>query len=226
MTKPVLLKRVVLRNYKSYANCSVTLGPLTFLVGPNGAGKSNFLDVLRLVTESLNASLDHALPRTRRINEVRRRSSGHPTHFGIRLDFASSGWVGWVVCLPVGAMKRGGFEVQAEECHIYGPGLDDDRFYTVERGQVTDSHVKVLPAAAADRLYLVAVSGLTEFRPLYDALAHMGLYNLNPEVIRDLQPPDTGEVLRRDGSNLASVLDLMAKGERTLATEKFSFSQK
>ena len=53
MVKPVLLRRVVLRNYKSYANCSVALGPLTFLVGPNGAGKSNFLDALRLVTESL-----------------------------------------------------------------------------------------------------------------------------------------------------------------------------
>ena len=133
MTKPVLLKRVVLRNYKSYANCSVTLGPLTFLVGPNGAGKSNFLDALRLVTESLNASLDHALRERGGINEVRRRSSGHPTHFGIRLDFAlpdgSDGWYAF----RVGAMKRGGFEVQAEECHIYGPGLDDDRFYTVEQ---------------------------------------------------------------------------------------------
>jgi len=39
----------------------------------------------------------------------------------------------------------------------------------------------------------------------------MGFYNLNPDEIRELQPPDAGEVLKRDGSNLASVLSAMAK---------------
>ena len=87
MSSAVFLKRVVLRNYKSIAACSVDLGPLTFLVGPNGAGKSNFLDALRLVTESLNTSLEHALRERGGIEEVKRRSSGHPTYFGIRLDF-------------------------------------------------------------------------------------------------------------------------------------------
>ena len=65
----------------------MTLGPLNFLIEPNGVGKSNFLDALRFVTESLNASLDHALRERGGIGEVRRRSSGHPTHFGIRLEF-------------------------------------------------------------------------------------------------------------------------------------------
>jgi predicted ATPase len=34
----------------------------------------------------------------------------------------------------------------------------------------------------------------------------MGFYNLNPDRIRDLQPPDAGKLLTRDGGNLASVL--------------------
>ena len=211
MTSPVFLNRVVLRNYKSIAGCSVALGPLTFLVGPNGAGKSNFLDALRLVTESLNASLDHALRERGGINEVRRRSSGHPTHFGIRLEFTlPDGADGWYA-FRVGAIEHGGFEVQAEECHVFGPGLNEDRFYMVERGGLTSSHAQMLPIAASDRLYLVVASGLPEFRPIYDALARMGFYNLNPEVIRDLQPPDPGEVLRRDGGNLASVLRLLSR---------------
>ena len=33
----------------------------------------------------------------------------------------------------------------------------------------------------------------------------------NPDEIRELQPPDSGAVLRRDGGNLASVLGVMAK---------------
>ena len=36
MINPVFLKRVVLNNYKSIKECSVPLGPLTFLVGQNG----------------------------------------------------------------------------------------------------------------------------------------------------------------------------------------------
>jgi hypothetical protein len=37
----------------------------------------------------------------------------------------------------------------------------------------------------------------------------MSSYNLNPDEIRDLQPPDAGEVLLRDGRNLASVPNLI-----------------
>ena len=65
--------------------------------------------------------------------------------------------------------------------------------------------MEVAPAAASDRLYLVNASGLPEFRPIYDAFSRMGFYNLNPDKIRDLQAPDPGDVLLRDGSNLTSV---------------------
>ena len=81
------ITRIVLKNYKSIAACDVQMQPLMFLVGPNGAGKSNFLDALRFVADALNSSLDHALRDRGGINEVRRRSSGHPNHFSIRLDF-------------------------------------------------------------------------------------------------------------------------------------------
>jgi predicted ATPase len=211
MNGSVLIARVVLKNYKSIAACSVRLRPLIFLVGPNGSGKSNFLDALRLVSESLNSSLDHALRERGGINEVRRRSSGHPTHFGIRLEFALPDSTSGYYAFQVGAKAKGGFEVQREECRVYArKALEGDRFYLVNSGQVEDSNPKPLPPAADDRLFLVAASSLPEFRPLYDCLTHMGFYNLNPNEIRDLQPPDAGGVLLRDGSNLASVLNLIA----------------
>ncbi|MBP7052706.1 MAG: AAA family ATPase [Phycisphaerae bacterium] len=211
MADSIFLRRVLLNNYKSIAKCSVQLGPLNFLVGPNGAGKSNFLDALRFVTESLNTSLDHALRERGGIAEVRRRSSGHPTHFGMRLEFVlPTGRLGHYA-FRIGALPKGGFEVQHEECYVYGATAFDRWFYEVEGGKVTEAHAKVMPAAASDRLFLVAASGQPEFRPLYDVLSHMGFYNLNPEAIRDLQTPDAGEVLRRDGGNLASVLNVMKK---------------
>lgn len=220
MNGSVLITRVVLKNYKSIASCSVRLRPLIFLVGQNGSGKSNFLDALRLVSESLNSSLDHGLRERGGINEVRRRSSGHPTHFGIRLEFALPDATSGYYAFRVGAKPKGGFEVQREECRIYAQeAFQPDKFYVVNSGQVEDSNPKPLPPAADDRLFLVAASSLPEFRPLYDCLTRMGFYNLNPDAIRDLQPPDTGEVLLRDGSNLASVLNLITV-ERPAAKAK------
>ncbi|HRT29364.1 MAG TPA: AAA family ATPase [Kiritimatiellia bacterium] len=223
MEDSTLISRVVLRNYKSIARCSVDLRPLVFLVGQNGAGKSNFLDALRLVTESLNTSLDHALRDRGGINEVRRRSSGHPTHFGIRLDLELPDGASAAYAFQVGAKPRGGFEVQREECHVFPKhSLSEKFFYVVEQGGVKASSIPNPPSAASDRLYLVSASGLPEFRPLYDCLTHMGFYNLNPDEIRDMQPPDSGDVLHRDGRNLASVLDKLPQAARDHVVESLA----
>jgi predicted ATPase len=207
MSTSTFLTRVILENYKSLARCDVSLGPLSFLVGANGSGKSNFLDALRFVADALRSSLDHAIRDRGGINEVRLRSGGHPRHFGIRLEFAlESGHRGYYA-FRIGALSEGGYVVQQEDCSILGPDvLSPPANYSVRRGKVTSASSSVTPAAVRDRLYLVNASGLPEFRPLYEALSNMGFYNLNPDQIRDLQPPDMGELLTRDGSNLASVL--------------------
>jgi predicted ATPase len=226
MTHPVFLRRVVLKNYKSIKDCSVKLGPLTFLVGQNGAGKSNFLEAIRLVSESLNTTLEHALRDRGGINEVRRRSSGHPNHFGIRLDWVLPNGTEGFYAFRVGAKKKGGFEIQQEECRVFESGLSGENYYRTERGNVRKSNLKVVPPASSDRLYLVSAAGLSPFRPLYEALSHMGFYNLNPDEIRDLQPPDPGEILTRDGRNLASVLGVLEKGNESAHRRIISFLSK
>lgn len=226
MTDPIFLKRVVLNNYKSIKECSVTLGPLTFLVGQNGAGKSNFLDALRLVADSLNTSLEHALHTRGGINEVRRCSSGHPTHFGIRIEWRLPNKSEGLYAFRVGAQKKGGYEVQHEECRVFETGQVQENFYKVEGGDLKESNFGVAPPASIDRLYLVAAAGLPAFRPLYDALSHMGFYNLNPDEIRELQPSDPGEVLKRDGGNLASVLGLLEKESGDIHKRIVSFLSK
>jgi predicted ATPase len=209
MTVP-FVRRVVLRNYKSIAACDLALGSLTFLVGANGSGKSNFLDALRLVSDGLVSPLEHAIRERGGIDDVRRRSTGHPHNFGIRLELTLPGSAHRAtMAFEVAAKKSGAFEIKEESCRVSGEGplLDaDDAFYVVKRGEVTRCSLKHPPAAAADRLYLVSVSGLPEFRPLYEALSSMSFYNLSPSMIRDVQAPDRGSRLLRDGRNLASVL--------------------
>ena len=200
MKNSTFITRVVLKNYKSIAACNVQLGPLTFLVGRNGSGKSNFLDALRFVADALNTSLDHALRDRGGINDVRRRSRGHPNHFSIGLVFTLPEGTTGHYAFRIGSRSRGGYEVQMEECML------QQEYFRVENGTVTNTSVKVAPAAATDRLCLVNAAGLPEFRPVYDAFSQMGFYNLNPDKIRDLQSPDPADVLLRDGSNLTSIL--------------------
>lgn len=204
MSDTVFIQRVVLRNYKSIGNCDVRLQPLTYLVGQNGAGKSNFLDALHFVRGALAGSLDNAINERGGLNEVRRRSSGHPTNFGIRLEFRlKDGRDGWYA-FDIGAMASGGYEVQHEECVIVGIGKGP--FFRIAKGRVRDSSEATFPAVTADRLALVAASGFTAFRPVFDALTAMGFYNLNPKLMRELQKPQDGRLLKSAGENIAGVI--------------------
>ncbi|MBN1103380.1 MAG: AAA family ATPase [Deltaproteobacteria bacterium] len=229
MSDLVFITRVVLKNYKSIAACSVRLGPLTFLVGPNGAGKSNFVEALRFLKESLRTSLDQALQERGGIGEVRRRTlgrHGRPTHFGMRLEVqlpdGVSGWYGF----QVGARSKSSFAIQHEECHLFGPKALDKSFFLVKSGKVVEANPKVALPSVSDRLYLVVAASLPEFRGLYDAFSRMGFYNLNPDEIRELQNPDPGEVLKRDGGNLASVLRVMEKNRPDARKQVIEFLSK
>jgi predicted ATPase len=206
LTVPPFIRRVRIKNYKSIGACDVQPGPLTFLVGPNGAGKSNFLDALRFVADSLRMSLDYAVRERGGALEIRRRGMEFPRHFGIRLDFSlpggSDGWYGF----EIAAAPNGTYSVKREQCAV--PGAQFSHF----EGTVISS-LETPPAASADRLYLVNASGLPQFRPIYDSLSRMGLYNLSPEQIRDVQDIDRGDVLARDGRNIASVIAWLAQEE-------------
>jgi predicted ATPase len=229
MKSRVFLKRVVLKNYKSIAECSVKLGPLNFLVGPNGSGKSNFLDALRFVSESLHGSLEHSLRERGGISEVRRRSKGRqarPTHFGVRLDVDLPDGTSGYYAFRVAAQQKGGFKVQQEECSVWDEHKTFSHFYVAKSGVVLETSANIKLPASLDRLVLVAAAGLPEFRPLYDSLSRMGFYNLNPDEIRDLQMPDAGEILRRDGGNLASVLNVLKKENRQARDRVVEFLSK
>ena len=199
------ITRVALRNYKSIAKCDVRLEPLTLLVGPNGAGKSNFLDALRFTSQALRFSLDHALRERGGIGDVRRRSRGHPNHFGIRLDLRfPDGEASYA--FEIGARPNGRYRVRRESCSVRSTDPARTGHFLTEDGKIGLSSVPDLPRMVqADRLHLLPASNHPAFRPVYDALSGMGFYNLNPERIRDLQSSAPSDVLDGDGANLASV---------------------
>lgn len=54
---PNQLSRLVLRGYKSIAECDIELGKLNILIGANGVGKSNFIGFFRLISRILDQQL-------------------------------------------------------------------------------------------------------------------------------------------------------------------------
>jgi len=203
---------VRVRNYKSIAQATVGLEPFTAFVGPNGAGKSNFIDALAFVQDCLSESIELGLKNRGGIKAVRRRSGGHPTHIGIGLSLALDDSLGAEYAFEIAAEKAGGFSVARERCRLR-PVMGRETEFEVRRGKFVREIAGIRPKVAPDRLALFAASATEEFRPVFDFLTSMRFYSVVPERLHELQDPDPGLFLKRDGSNAAAVLKRLAGGE-------------
>jgi predicted ATPase len=208
---PAFLREVRIRNYKSISKCAVAFRPVTLLVGRNGSGKSNFLDALRFVTEGLQSSLDHAIRTRGGIDNVRRRSTGHPRNLAIELVVTLDEVATATYGFELTARSNGGFAVKREDLTLHDDRGQRLAFFRREEKAVVDAFYQSMPPVLEDRLYLVNAAGLPAFRPVYDALLSMGFYNLNPESMKEPQSPDAGELLHPDGSNIASVVGRLTR---------------
>ncbi|WP_206610387.1 AAA family ATPase [Actinomyces wuliandei] len=167
------------------------------------------LDSLRLVRQALGETLDNALRDRGGVKEVRRRSTGRPTSFTATIDFLeSTGGAEGTYELQVGAVSGGGFRVAKESCTITSTEPGGGRhYYEIRGGEVVSTSEDRLPRLSADRLALVSLSGIEVFRPVYDGLSAMEVFSPSPEAMRRPVAPDPGDLLRRDGSNIASVIE-------------------
>lgn len=112
----------------------------------------------------------------------------------------------------VGAAKGGDYRVTHEDCTVSSADFGGvNHAFSVRDGQLVEQTEQVMPPVSSDRLYLVAAAGIDVFRPVFDGLSGINIYNLNPDAMRQLQKPETGELLKRDGSNVASVLERLRR---------------
>jgi predicted ATPase len=204
MDDSTFITRVRLKNYKSIAECDVRLGPLQFLVGPNGSGKSNSLDAFRLISDGLSRTFADAVSERGGTGSILNCSAVGGV-FEIHLDFRTRQGISGSYLIQVDGRYIGRFVTINREELSFKDREGRTYFYSVDRGNAVRSSFANPPAAGADSLYLVRVSGIAEFRPVHEALSRMEVYHIRPEQIRDSRTPSTAGTLARGGGNLTSV---------------------
>ncbi|OGP59839.1 MAG: hypothetical protein A2V67_09670 [Deltaproteobacteria bacterium RBG_13_61_14] len=213
-----MIRQVTIKNFRSLANIRISLDALTFLVGPNGSGKSNFLDALRFVQESVKESVQTAFENRGGIQTVRYHSKSKPRDFGISLilEYEDRGENKTAhYAFEVAAKTNGDFEIKQEKCRVESKEKLSVSSYEVREGRFVVGVEGVRAKLDRHRLALQITSAVEEFSGLFDNLCNWRFYNLVPDRIRELQEPDPGLALKKDGSNLASMLrELKQAGEK------------
>ena len=127
--------------------------------------------------------------------------------------------------IEIKAAKEGGFVVAREQALAAGQTrvdrkadgdagnrkLRNYRAWFDRKGREFRSSRKELePEIDPQGLVLPMLSGSPGFRGLSSAISGVRAYSIEPSRLRDLHEPDAGTQLRRDGSNVASVLKEIA----------------
>ena len=207
-----MLRRLLLKGFRSLPFEEVEFDNPTFLVGQNGSGKSNFVDAFAFLSEAMASPLQAVLDRRgglAAVGTVRRRrtTEGRPANLGLRVEMkdldektrrAS-------YAFELRALKDYGFEVEREQCVVRRQD-GSCRWFDRSREKFHSSAKFLSPALEANALALPLVGGSAQFRAVLRFLMEMRVYRIEPVLLREMQDPDGGVRLRSDGGNVASVL--------------------
>ncbi len=208
MLKP-LVRSLILKRFRSIPSERIEFDNPTFLVGRNGSGKSNLVDAFSFLADSMAVPLQAVFDRRGGITAVRNRTSGksYPPNLGLGVEFGNINGAGTIgrYAFEVRALPNYGFEVVREQCLVESSNKTRNWF---ERDKGTfRSNVRGLgPALDPAALSIPLVGGEARFAPVVSALSRLRVYSIEPSKLREMQDPDGGTSLRRDGSNAASVL--------------------
>jgi predicted ATPase len=203
-----VIKKLMLKRFRSIPGEEVTFDNPTFVVGRNGSGKSNFVDAFAFLAEAMVSPLQAVFDKRGGITAVRNRTSvkSYPPNLGFGVQFGQLD--GEVIAahyaFAVKAEKNHGYAVVREQC-VVRTAAEAVWFNRTKEG-FTSNVSGLRPSLEPTSLGLPVIGGETRFAPILRTLAAMRVYSIQPAPLREMQDPDSGQGLRPDGSNTASVL--------------------
>jgi len=219
--KSLPITRIIIKRFRSFPTATLTFDNPLFVVGRNGSGKSNLSDVFSFASEAMSSPLQAVFDRRGGISAVRNRSSGqqsYPPNLGLAFEFGPiNGIEGGRFAFEVKALPNYGYRIVHEQCLLRKK--DGNRWW-FDRTDKWRSNVQGLtPALEPSALALPLVGGDERFAPIFKVLGAMRVYSIEPSKLREMQDPDSGVSLRPDGSNAASVLQELLRGEAASETK-------
>lgn len=210
-----MITQIHVKNYRSLANVTIDLEPLTILVGTNGSGKSNAVDVLRFLRDILTRGLDAAIMDRHGMSALRRWSpKGKPYDIHIGLNFIGENYQG-EYSFTLGSESRGEYKVKSELLSL--KAINEKAIeYEIKNGK----WVKPIPQnqkypPSVDQSDLQLLRGMRLIEPTissryasypYRFFINMGFYTIFPNNLREPQKSANPYPLDEGGQNMASVL--------------------
>lgn len=208
-----MLKRLVLKNFRSFRSEVVDFDNPTFFVGRNGAGKSNLASVLVFLGDSMSLPFRAAWQRaggTENLCHTRGGVEFQQYSFPeIRVDLVDQAdkWRASYALSTTVALTTTGPEVALKRERCVVVRHDHPEVFFDREGQQFRSSIEGLkPLVDPGALILPLIGGQEGFIEVFRFLSGMRVYSIQPARLRELQESDAGAVLRSDGSNAASVL--------------------
>jgi predicted ATPase len=181
------ITRLVLRGYKSIAQCDIELGRINVLIGANGAGKSNFIGFFRLINRILNAQLQITVGETGGPDALLHHGRKTTEDLSAKLYFGENGYRFTLRPTQDNRMMFAHEAMWWEKSEDWQPATG--HFETYVEGQKDKT-----------RIYLYTVLPMRSWR-VYQ------FHDTSPSAkIKQIQSINDNEYLRDDARNLAAFL--------------------
>lgn len=199
------VRRVRVRNFRSIADCDVTLGPLTVLVGFNASGKSNFVDALKLVADAMRTSLVNAVSDRGGLDTLLHRGTGGVADsFEIMLDLVLSEGSQALYGFTVGPDPEGELPLLVRG-ELVMLGRHDGELARPPLRQERSSRLRLPSLFSSDDEVLAILEA---------SLRAMTFYDLDSEILAGLyEPPPAIPVLGSAGEYLGPVLGAITRDD-------------
>jgi predicted ATPase len=229
MMGPVV-RSLILKGFRSVPAGRIDFDNPTFLVGRNGSGKSNIADAFAFLAEAMVSPLQEVLDRRGGIASIIHKTPEEnplPT-FGIAIEcdygevlknifenfdkmpaeFTNQNIANARYAFEIRALPEYRIEIVREQCVLTtrtGTKRWLDRRQKSFRTNVEPFAGKRGTMMAAESLAMPFLADA--FSEISQILRRMRVYSIDPSRLREMQDPDSGANLRRDGTNAASVLE-------------------
>lgn len=197
MTQQPFLQKLTLRNFRSIRSETVTFANPLFLVGRNGSGKSNFVRALSFLSECMSIPLPSVVEGRGGLGRVGYLETPlDAPYISLRADFRRNegrAFYGFYAFqLRITPDRR--YEVTREQCKAT---FDDGTSAWLDRvgSRIKSSVAGIQFAASPLSLVMPLISGVQDFAPLYQSLAEMRVYKIEPNKISGIQNRDNASLL-------------------------------